>query len=118
MSDHTQTVQQLKDLVQRFVDERDWQPYHDPKNLAMSIAIETAELMEHFQWWRTDELAALRENPKLMAEVREELADITCYVLSFASSMGIDLADALEAKLVKNVKKYPADKFRGRFTVE
>lgn len=118
MSDQTRTVQQLKDLVQRFVDEREWQPYHNPKNLAMSIAIETAELMEHFQWWRTDELPALREDAKLMNDVREELADITCYVLSFATTMGIDLADALEAKLVKNREKYPAEKFRGRFSAD
>jgi len=118
MPDHERTIQQLKDQVQRFVDQRDWRTYHDPKNLAMSIAIEAAELMEHFQWWRSDELAAVRDDPQAMAEIREELADIACYVLSFANALGIDLSSAVESKLAKNAEKYPADRFRGKFRAE
>lgn len=118
MPDHDQTVQQLKDRVQHFINERDWRQYHDPKNLAMSIAIEAAELMEHFQWWRSDELSAVGRDEKAMADIRQELADITCYVLSFASAMGIDLASAVQDKLARNAQKYPVERFRGRFRAD
>lgn len=114
MNDHDTTLQALKALVQSFVDERQWRPFHDPKNLSMSIAIEAAELMEHFQWLRSDQLAAVRDDPAEMADIREEIADVLCYVLSFASVMGIDLGAALESKMHKNREKYPAERFRGR----
>ncbi len=95
--------------------EREWQPFHDPKNLSASIAIEAAELMEHFQWLRSDELAKLGDNPALLAKVREEIADVLAYVLSFANAMNIDLSSALSDKMRRNAEKYPADVFRGRF---
>ncbi len=113
--DATATIAELKELIEVFVDERDWQPFHDPKNLSSSIAIEAAELMEHFQWLRTDQLGEVRADEPKMAEVREEIADILAYVLSFASTMDIDLAAALTDKMKKNAVKYPAEKFRGRF---
>jgi NTP pyrophosphatase (non-canonical NTP hydrolase) len=115
MHDSSTTVAELKDLVERFVAERNWQPFHDPKNLSASIAIEAAELMEHFQWLRSEELPAVRNDAKAMAEIRDEVADIAAYVLSFAHTMGIDIASALEHKMEKNAEKYPAEKFRGRF---
>lgn len=115
MTDATTTVQQLRDTVARFVDARDWRPFHDPKNLAMSIAIEAAELMEHFQWLRSEQLAAAAESPETMQQIREELSDILCYAFSFANAMNIDVTKALTEKLVMNEKKYPADQFRGRF---
>ena len=102
-------------LVNDFVAERAWEPFHDAKNLSASIAIEAAELMEHFQWLRSDQLDSVCEDAKAMAEVREELADITAYLLSFASKMGIDVASALDEKMRKNAVKYPVDRFRGRF---
>jgi len=115
MHDAGTTVAELKALVEAFVAERQWQPFHDPKNLSASIAIEAAELMEHFQWLRSDELAAVVNDARAMAEIRDEVADITAYLLSFASRMGIDLSQALESKMRKNAAKYPAEKFRGRF---
>ncbi len=115
LDDASATVGLLKELVERFVDERDWQPFHDPKNLSASIAIEAAELMEHFQWLRTDQLAGVRDDEGKMAQVREEIADILAYVVSFASTMDIDLASALADKMKKNAVKYPADEFKGRF---
>lgn len=115
MDDRDTSILALKAMVQVFVDQRQWQPFHDPKNLAMSIAIEAAELMEHFQWLRTDQLLTIRDDCDAMAEIREEIADVFCYVLSFASIMGIDLASALEAKMVKNREKYPVDRYLGRF---
>lgn len=115
MTDSETTIARLKQFVQTFVDEREWQPFHDPKNLSMSIAIEAAELMEHFQWWRSDQLQKVQANSAVMAQVAEELADVFCYLLAFADTLNIDLAQALEEKMVKNRKKYPADQYRGQF---
>ena len=115
MQDTTTTVGELIKLIDDFVAERHWQPFHDPKNLSASIAIEAAELMEHFQWLRSDELSSVREDREAMASVREEVADIMAYVLSFASAMGIDVSSALEDKMKKNAVKYPIERFRGRF---
>ena len=113
MNDRQTTVQAMKDLVQAFVDERDWQQFHDPKNLSMSIAIESAELMEHFQWLRSDELDSIQEDREKMGRIGEELADIMAYLVSCASVLGVDLSAALADKMRKNAIKYPVDKFRG-----
>ena len=115
MNDNDTSLADLKRIVQEFVDGRDWRQFHNPKNLSMAIAIEAAELMEHFQWLRTDELASVREDPEQMAMIREELADILAFVISFANAMDIDLSAALVAKMQKNVAKYPADQFKSRF---
>jgi NTP pyrophosphatase (non-canonical NTP hydrolase) len=114
MDDRTTTIAELRKLMADFVAERRWEPFHDPKNLAMSIAIEAAELMEHFQWLRTDELPAVRQDEAEMSEVRSELADILAYVLSFAETMGIDLSSSLAEKMKRNAVKYPAGRFLGR----
>lgn len=115
MPDEVTTVRELKLLVQQFVAERDWQPFHDAKNLSMSLAIEAAELMEHFQWLRSDQLDTLLSDPEKMRQIREETADVFAYLLSFAHRMDIDLSSALADKMTKNAVKYPADAFRGRF---
>ena len=115
MNDRTTTVAELTALMRAFGAERKWAQFHDPKNLSASIAIEAAELMEHFQWLRTDELAGVRDDAKAMAEIREEVADIMAYLLSFAHTLGIDVSSSLEEKMKKNAAKYPAEKFRGRF---
>jgi NTP pyrophosphatase (non-canonical NTP hydrolase) len=115
MNDNETTVGELRTLFAAFVAERNWEQFHDPKNLASSIAIETAELMEHFQWVRSDQLDQVRNDPEQMAAVREELADIMAFVLAFANSMNIDIAAAVADKMVKNARKYPADRYYGRF---
>lgn len=115
MSDGTTTIQALRQLVDEFVVERDWRQFHDPKNLASSIAIEAAELMEHFQWLRSDQLDVVKRDQKQMQEIRKEVADIAAFLLSFVNAMDIDLSDALQQKMVKNARKYPAEEYRGRF---
>ncbi len=115
MNDEHTTVGALRRMMADFVAEREWEPFHDAKNLAASIAIEAAELMEHFQWLRSDQLAKVQGDPKALGEIRDELADITAYVLSFANAMDIDLSSALAEKMAKNAKKYPVERFRGRF---
>ncbi len=115
MPDETVTLAELRRLVADFIAERQWQPYHDAKNLSMSIAIEAAELMEHFQWARSDELPELLRDVGRRAEVIDEVADIACYLLSLCNALEIDLSDAVAAKVAKNCTKYPAERFRGRY---
>ncbi len=115
MSDRETTVARLRELVEDFVARRDWHPFHTPKNLSMSLAIEAAELMEHFQWLTAEQSQAVTGQPEKLAEVCEELADVLCYALALANELGIDLSAAIQAKLAKNERKYPANEFRGRF---
>ena len=115
MTDQETTLAQLRAAVAEFVRARDWEQFHDPKNLAMSIAIEAAELMELFQWHRSDQLPEIRGEPPLRQRIREELADVTCFVLSFANAVDIDLSSAVREKLHKNAHKYPVERYHGRF---
>ncbi len=115
MADDQTTLSEMKALMDDFVAERDWAQFHDAKNLSACIAIEAAELMEHFQWTHSDAVPDISNNPKQMAEITEEVADVFAYLLSFASTMNIDLSDALRDKMVKNAKKYPADQYYGKF---
>lgn len=103
MSDSDTTIDDLKKLVVKFRDERNRQRHHTQHKLAMSIAIEAAELLEHFQW---DEKPRGQQN-----ELAEELADILIYCFFFAELSGIDIATAFRAKLAKTSKKYPPELF-------
>jgi NTP pyrophosphatase (non-canonical NTP hydrolase) len=115
MPDSSTTLAELRDIVRRFVDERDWRQFHSPKNLSMSLAIEAAELMEHFQWIDAAESRRIGDDPARLSEVRDELADVLCYALALANELHIDLSSALRDKMVKNAAKYPAELSRGRF---
>lgn len=115
MTDDKTTVAELRNRVAEFVRERDWEQFHDPKNLSASIAIEAAELMEHFQWVHSDRLGEIRNDPIAMAQVGEELVDILAFAFSFANAMDIDITSTLIAKLKKNEEKYPVDQYYGRF---
>jgi dCTP diphosphatase len=115
MADSSTTIADLRNVVRRFVDERDWRQFHSPKNLSMSLAIEAAELMEHFQWIEAAESRRVGDNPAKLAEVRDEMADVLCYLLAIANELNIDLSDAMREKMVKNAVKYPAELSRGKF---
>jgi len=112
--DNETTVGSVRRAVHDFVDARNWYRFHTPKNLAMSIAIETAELMEHFQWLTTEESIALVENDAARAEIADELADVLIYAFSFANSTGIDISAAVFRKLDRNQTRFPIDIGRGR----
>ena len=114
MSDAETTVAELRALVRNFVDQRDWRQFHAPKNLAMSLAIEAAELMEHFQWISTEKSREIAAEPGQLSEVSDELADVLCYALAMANQLEIDLSAAIRCKMMKNEEKYPAEEFRGR----
>lgn len=115
MSDQETTIAELRQIVAEFVDDRDWQQFHSPKNLAMSLAIEAAELMEHFQWVTVEASRSVREDPAKRGEVSDELADVLCYALALANEMGIDVSDSVRRKMEKNATKYPAAEYRGRY---
>jgi len=115
MSDRSTTVEALKQLVAQFVAERDWQLFHTPKNLSMALAIEAAELMEHFQWLTPEQAAAIPQDPAKLAAVGEELADVVCYAVAMANRLGLDLSETVQAKMLKNIAKYPAAEFRGKW---
>ena len=104
------------DLARRlreFAEERDWEQFHSPKNLAISISVEAAELLELFQWSRgRDDWDSLQED-SIRARSAEELADILLYLIRFADKAGVDLEQAALHKLERNAAKYPAEKFRG-----
>lgn len=113
--DHLTTVAELRDLIAKFVAERDWEQFHSPKNLAMSLAIEAAELMEHFQWLDVPQSRRVVEDQERLQAIGEELADVISYSLALANALGIDVSDAVGRKMVKNALKYPAAEFRGKF---
>ena len=103
-------VSSLQKLLRQFAAARDWEQFHTPKNLAASISIEAAELLEVFQW-RTEDKWPLSEDEA--GKVKEELADVLIYLLRFADLAGIDLMEITQAKLDLNARKYPVEKARG-----
>jgi NTP pyrophosphatase (non-canonical NTP hydrolase) len=111
--DGTTTLAELRTLVRIFVEERDWRQFHSPKNLSMSLAIEAAELMEHFQWIDVPESREAVADPQRLAPIGEELADVLCYSFALANELGLDIATIVRDKMAKNALKYPAEKFRG-----
>ena len=118
MSDSQTTLAELRQLVEDFVDRRDWHQFHSPKNLSMSMAIEAAELMEHFQWLSAEQSRSVARQPRRLAAVSEELADVLCYALAMANELGLDLSTAVRQKMARNERKYPAEEYRGRFGPE
>jgi dCTP diphosphatase len=114
-TDADTTVAELRREIAEFIRERDWEQFHDPKNLSMAIATEAAELMEHFRWIKNDPSREWITDPKVRAEVAEELADILAFTLSFANTAEIDITSSLRAKMAKNARKYPAEEYKGKY---
>lgn len=112
-SDKRTTLAELKRLVADFAAERDWGRFHTPKNLAASVAIEAAELLERFQWLTPEESAAVKEDAARKNAVAEEISDVLSYLLNLADRLEIDVAAAFADKMRKNGEKYPAEAFRG-----
>ncbi|HBA60903.1 MAG TPA: NTP pyrophosphohydrolase [Elusimicrobia bacterium] len=115
MNDKTTQLSELKTLVGKFIRERDWEQFHSPKNLSMSISIEAAELMEIFQWYGTKEAAQLLKKPKKAEHIKEELADILIYLISFCNLYKIDMTEIVVDKLLKNKARFPVKRVRGTF---
>ncbi|MCK5093658.1 MAG: nucleotide pyrophosphohydrolase [Spirochaetes bacterium] len=108
--DDKATIGRLKREVISFRDERNWQKFHDPKNLSMALSVESSELQELFLWKSEDQIGELLLSESGGRRVREELADIFIYLLYISERCGIDLSDAVLDKIKINRKKYPVDK--------
>lgn len=114
-SDRTTSILELRNRIQKFIDDRDWSKYHNPKDLAISIAIEASELMELFQWVKENELDEVVKDRDKFAELEEELADIIIYCLSLANVLNVDVAQAVTKKIGKNEGKYPVERVKGDY---
>ena len=112
MRKEKQSIKQLKDKLTSFTKERDWDQFHSPKNLSMALAVETVELMEHFQWL-TDKQSQITDNERLQ-NIKDEIGDVLIYLVRLSDKLDIDLLQAAFEKLEKNNKKYPADVVRGK----
>ena len=107
----TSDLTTLRDAMRAFVAERDWAQFHSPKNLAMALSVEAAELVEHFQWLTEEQSRTL--DAAARAPVADELADVLLYLVRIADELGIDLHAAAQAKMARNAEKYPVEKARG-----
>jgi dCTP diphosphatase len=105
------TLQDLRIRLRKFAAERDWDQFHSPKNLAMALSVEAAELLEHFQWLSEDDSRNLPQATRI--EVAAEIADVQIYLVRLADKLGIDILEAAAAKIQRNEEKYPADRVKG-----
>jgi NTP pyrophosphatase (non-canonical NTP hydrolase) len=107
----------MDDLIKKlreFAAERDWEQFHSPKNLSMALAVEVAEIIEHFQWLTEEQTRDL--DPETLKKIREEIGDVQIYLARLADQVGISPLEAALEKLEINRHKYPPDKARGKAT--
>jgi dCTP diphosphatase len=114
MTDHETTIADLRQRVAEFVSARDWEQFHVPKNLSVAVAVEAAELMEHFQWLTHEQAAAAMRDAEKRAAVADELADVLIYALSLANALRVDVSTAVLDKLARNERRFPAQEWQGR----
>jgi NTP pyrophosphatase (non-canonical NTP hydrolase) len=112
MTNEIEDLAELKRRLRKFVRDRDWEQFHSPKNLAMALSVEAAELVEIFQWLTEAESAVLDKDRRQRAEA--ELADILVYLVRIADRLDVDLLQATARKLEENARKYPAERVRGK----
>ncbi|MBY0573478.1 MAG: nucleotide pyrophosphohydrolase [Undibacterium sp.] len=111
MSKVAPTLESLRDQLRQFAQEREWQAFHTPKNLACALAVEASELLENFQWLNTGELTELDQTVQLA--VQQEMADVLNYLLMLADRLQVNLLDVAEQKIALNAQKYPIALARG-----
>jgi NTP pyrophosphatase (non-canonical NTP hydrolase) len=104
-------LEDLREQMRAFARERDWDQFHSPKNLAMAISVEAAELLEIFQWLTEEQSRSLE--PEAQAAASDEIADVLLYLIRLGDRLGIDPVAAAQRKLAKNAQKYPVEKSRG-----
>ena len=105
-------MEDLRIAISAFIQERDWEQFHSPKNLAMALSVEVAEIVEHFQWLTEEDSKNLP--PEKLAEVREEIGDVMIYLTELADKLGIDPVEAAKAKMTINGQKYPVELVKGK----
>ena len=115
ISDKTTRISELRERVSKFVQDRDWDKYHNPKDIAVSITIEASELLEIFQWVKDDDLDKTIEEPGKITRLEEELGDVMIYCISLANTLNMDIAQAVMKKIEKNESKYPVERVKGDY---
>ncbi|NBM17634.1 nucleotide pyrophosphohydrolase [Streptomyces sp. GC420] len=108
----------LQRRLAEFAAAREWEPYHTPKNLAVALSVEAAELMEIFQWLTPEQSARVMEDEESAHRVKDEVADVLAYLLQFCEVLGIDALAALSAKIDRNESRFPAKKGQVRHSME
>lgn len=101
-------IEDLTTAIREFAQQRDWERFHTPKNLAMALSVEVSELVELFQWLTPEESAALVDTPEGRAAIEDEIADIAIYLLRLADVLGVDAEGVMRAKLERNHQRFPA----------
>lgn len=114
MKDKETTIEEMKVKIKEFIDERDWGQYHLPKDVAIAMTIEVAEILEHFRWKNDKEIEEFIKDPKNKEELGDELADTFMFLIDLSRVCNIDLAEAFERKLKKSSKKYPKELVKGK----
>lgn len=104
-------LEELRQKLREFAEERDWDQFHTPKNLAMALSAEVAEVIEHFQWLTPLDSALLPDHKRALVAL--ELADVLLYLVRLADKLDVDLVDVAHRKLLMNEARYPADEVRG-----
>ena len=114
MSETTYSFANLRDALRAFAAERDWDQFHSPKNLAVALSVEAAELLQNFQWVSDEQSKALPRD--VVARVRDEMADVLLYLVRLADKLNVDLTEAAQRRMEVNALRSPVDKARGRST--
>ncbi|MBI3087530.1 MAG: nucleotide pyrophosphohydrolase [Candidatus Omnitrophica bacterium] len=107
-------IRRLTEKIKQFRDERNWSQFHNHKDMALSLVLEAAEVLEHFQWKNSEEIERHVKDQK--EELADELADVAMFLLELADNIGVDLGEAIEKKLGKNALKYPIERAKGKHT--
>ena len=114
MAKDTETkIHELKEIIKKHCDERDWDQFHNAKELAIALSIEAAELLEPFRFKTWEEVDLLFKDPKKKEEISDEMADVLYFLTRLAQKYNIDLSEAFERKMKKNEKNYPIEKAKG-----
>jgi NTP pyrophosphatase (non-canonical NTP hydrolase) len=113
MLDENTTVSELRGKVDKFIQEREWTRYQKPKDLAISIVLESSELLEHFQWLKDEEIEAMIGDSRKLQDIESELADVLIYCLGLANVLRTDLSNIVLRKMEENENRYPIDKIKG-----
>ena len=111
--DQETNIHELKEKIQKFCEDRDWDQFHSAKELTIALIIETAELLEHFRWKSEKEVKEMFENKAKREDIEDEMADVLYFLIRLAQRYNIDLSEVLDRKMNKNEQKYPVEKARG-----
>lgn len=107
-------IKRITQMIKRFRDDRDWKQFHNHKDVALSLVLEAAEVLEHFQWKSLKEVE--QHGKECKDELADELADVAMYLFELSDNLGVDLGKAMAQKMKKNALKYPVHKAKGRHT--